>query len=133
MPAPGLLVPPRSSPAEAAAFRQKMDDYTRCTHENDRAMRLAETSRGIVSLRDARGFWEGELRRNASLQQRYPQGYGQMLDEMFRLYRSQGGTAANISGVTAIAPPCTNPWDTYRPTGAPLSQSRSMSVPQPGK
>jgi hypothetical protein len=133
MPAPGLLVPPRSSPAEAAAFRQKKDDYTRYTHEHDRAMRLAETSRGIVSLRDGRGFWEGELRRNASLQQRYPQGYGHMLDEMYRLYGSQGGTAANVAAVTAIAPPCTNAWDMYRPTGAALSKSRSMSVPQPGK
>ncbi len=133
MPAPRLMVPPQASAEEAAAFRQKMDDYTRCTHDNERAMRLAEASRGLASMRDGRPFWEDELRRNASLQQRYPQGYGQMLDEAFRLYRSLGGPAASVAAVTAIAPPCTNPWETYRPKGAPLSQSRSMPVPQAPK
>jgi hypothetical protein len=126
----GQIVPPHLTEAEADAFRKSMADYERCTRDKAAQMRLSEAADGVISVRDKSDFWQAELARNATLQQRFPQGYGQMLVESFSMYRSFGGTAATVDSVRPVVRPCISPWETYRrPPSAPITERRSMPVP----
>ena len=122
------IIPPRLSGEEAESFKRSMAAYQQCTRDNAAKMRLSEAAQSVIDVRDKRLFWESELKRNYTLRTRYPQGYEQMLAESFNEYRSLGDTAATVNAVRPVAPPCTNPWETYRGPDVPLTDSRTMPV-----
>ena len=102
--------------------------YQHCTRDKAAEMRITEATQSVIDLRDKRLFWESELEKQFTLRSRYPQGYEQMLAETFNEYRSLGGSAATVGAVRPVAPPCTNPWETYRGPQVPLTDSRTKPM-----
>jgi hypothetical protein len=123
-----LITPPGLTGEEAEAFKRSMAAYQQCTRDKAAEIRLADSARNVIDLRDKQPFWESALKSNTTLRSQYPGGYAQMLKDGFASYRAFGGTAASIDAVRPLPSPCTNPWESYKGPQAPLTDTRQMKV-----
>ena len=122
-----LLLNKRVSEEDAADYRKARANYDECRRSRAGEFRLTEAADNVILVRDRWPFWEGEFQRNTSMRLQFPQGYDQLLARSFQDYRAAGGTAASVSVVQAVPPPCARPEEPSPRGPSPVTETKSLN------